>query len=283
MAVEPSSRPNTQIRILAPGVLLLGASWALMWTQQTYWNPLFFTGTWLGAALVVYGARPDSYPGVRKHLLLAATSVGVWWWFELVNTRVDNWEYIMLYDYGIVPYALLASLAFSTVVPALDAAWGLTLSALSPSTSRGDGIGQRGYAIEVLTGATGVVMTFAVPDIFFPLVWVAPFLVLDGLVGYTGGRSIAGDLVRGEWRLALAVGLAGLVCGFLWEFWNYRATPKWVYDVPYVDFLHVFEMPLLGYAGYIPFAWSVYQLLHLRPLERMLHGRATGLTAKGTA
>jgi recombinational DNA repair protein (RecF pathway) len=26
-----------------------------------------------------------------------------------------------------------------------------------------------------------------------------------------------------------------------------------VYAIPYVDVLHVFEMPLLGYAGYLPF------------------------------
>jgi len=26
-----------------------------------------------------------------------------------------------------------------------------------------------------------------------------------------------------------------------------------VYEIPYVNVLHVFEMPLLGYAGYLPF------------------------------
>ena len=71
-------------------------------------------------------------------------------------------------------------------------------------------------------------------------------------------------------RLAVAVGLAGLLCGTLWEFWNFWATPKWVYHIPYVDFLRVFEMPLLGYAGYIPFAWSIYQLLNIRPLKGYL-------------
>jgi len=28
---------------------------------------------------------------------------------------------------------------------------------------------------------------------------------------------------------------------------------KWVYDIPYVDALRLFEMPILGYAGYLPF------------------------------
>ena len=31
-------------------------------------------------------------------------------------------------------------------------------------------------------------------------------------------------------------------------------TPAyWQYSLPYVDVLHVFEMPLLGYFGYLPF------------------------------
>ena len=107
------------------------------------------------------------------------------------------------------------------------------------------------------------------PEPFFPLVWVGPFLVFDGLVGYGRGRSLALELRRGEWRLAVAVGLVGLMCGFLWEFWNFWSMPKWIYHIAYVEFLHVFEMPLIGYLGYIPFAWSVYQLLQLRPIRHI--------------
>ena len=114
--------------------------------------------------------------------------------------------------------------------------------------------------------------TFGWPSLFFPLVWVGPFLILDGLVGYEGGRSLARDLLDGDWRLAVAIGLAGLTCGFLWEFWNYWSTPKWIYHIPYMEVLQVFEMPLLGYGGYVPFAWSVYQLLHVKPI-RLAIGR----------
>jgi hypothetical protein len=124
--------------------------------------------------------------------------------------------------------------------------------------------------MEVLAGLSIVAMVFAVPALFFPLVWVGPFLTFDGLVAYQGGRSLLRDISRGEWRLPVAVGLAGLTCGVMWEFWNFWSTPKWVYHIPYFDYLHVFEMPLLGYFGYIPFAWSVFQLLRIRPLRRYL-------------
>ena len=46
---------------------------------------------------------------------------------------------------------------------------------------------------------------------------------------------------------------AALVCGFFWELWNWQSVAKWVYTVPGVQRWHVFEMPLLGYAGYLPF------------------------------
>jgi hypothetical protein len=50
--------------------------------------------------------------------------------------------------------------------------------------------------------------------------------------------------------------LAALVCGFFWEMWNWHSLAKWVYDVPYVTRFKIFEMPLLGYFGYLPFGWE---------------------------
>ena len=251
-------------------LLLLGTSWALIWSQDTFWNPLFFVGLWTGATLLMYTRGRRGYPGLLRHLALMSVSVLVWWWFELVNGRVGSWEYIHRYDYSAVEYFLLASLAFSTVVPTLHSAWRLVLSWLRPLPGSVSPRHNRAYLIEALAGAGTQVLIFSFPALFFPLVWVAPFLVLDGLVGYWGGRSLARDLCRGEWRLAAAIGLAGIICGGLWEFWNFWSTPKWIYHVGYVEFLHVFEMPILGYAGYVPFAWSIYQLLQLRPFRRYL-------------
>jgi hypothetical protein len=41
---------------------------------------------------------------------------------------------------------------------------------------------------------------------------------------------------------------------------NYSSYPRWVYHVPFVGVLHVFEMPLLGY---LVFAWELHALYHL--------------------
>ena len=59
------------------------------------------------------------------------------------------------------------------------------------------------------------------------------------------------------------IGTAGLACGILWEFWNYWSMPKWEYTLPHLGFASVFEMPVLGYGGYVPFALFVVQAVAL--------------------
>ena len=49
----------------------------------------------------------------------------------------------------------------------------------------------------------------------------------------------------------MAVG--ALLCGIFWEMWNMFSLAKWAYHVPWVHRFQVFEMPILGYAGYLPF------------------------------
>ncbi len=60
----------------------------------------------------------------------------------------------------------------------------------------------------------------------------------------------------------VALGTGALVCGWFREMWNYWAFPKWQYTIPLVDFVRVFEMPLLGYSGYLPFGLEVYATYH---------------------
>jgi hypothetical protein len=65
--------------------------------------------------------------------------------------------------------------------------------------------------------------------------------------------------------------LGGLICGLIWEFFNFWAGSKWVYSVPFFGKWEVFEMPVLGFLGFPPFAlecWILYHLLHAIP-QRM--------------
>jgi hypothetical protein len=65
--------------------------------------------------------------------------------------------------------------------------------------------------------------------------------------------------------------LSALVCGFFWEMWNYGSLVKWVYGIPFVDRFHLFEMPVLGYSGYLPFG---LECVVIGESVRELHSRS---------
>ena len=44
--------------------------------------------------------------------------------------------------------------------------------------------------------------------------------------------------------------------------WNFLAFAKWEYSIANVDSFPMFEMPVLGYGGYIPFGLEVFAAYH---------------------
>jgi hypothetical protein len=68
---------------------------------------------------------------------------------------------------------------------------------------------------------------------------------------------------NGDWRPVIELWIGVLITALFWEMWNYYSYPKWVYSVPWGGFWHIFEMPLLGYLGYLPFSLELFALYHL--------------------
>lgn len=258
---------------LVAGIALTAVFWALSWLPH---GPVlvrgwFFFFLWLGYILTVdslvffrRGSSPISR-GAGGWLVLFLVSVPAWWLFEYLNRFLRNWEYVGTGAYGPLEHAFFSSLSFSTVVPAV-----LTTAELLASLSW-PGPEARWLPLPMsarsLSGwiALGLVLLMGVvvwPHLFFPATWLAVFFVLDPLNHLAGRPAIAARVQAGSWRLVLWLGLAALVCGVFWEMWNWRASPKWIYHVPYVGFAKVFEMPLLGYLGYLPFGLEVYALYH---------------------
>jgi hypothetical protein len=195
----------------------------------------------------------------RRFLLLFPASAAFWWSFEYLNRFVGNWYYLDPPGFGAGEYFLFATLPFSTVLPAVLSTRELLLSfprvdgayrewrPLVPAHPRATA------AAAVLLSSAGLLAAGIVPDAAFPLVWVAPPAILVSLAALRGEIHALSGIAVGDWRPFAASSLAALACGFFWEMWNSGSHAKWVYAIPYVDALHVFEMPLPGYAGYLPF------------------------------
>ncbi len=268
------------------GVLTGLIMWALAWTRFP-WFSIFqshaFAPLWLSYVVVINGLtykrdgrcmmidRPGFF------LLLFPVSAGFWWFFEYLNRFVQNWHYIVA-DYGPWEYFCYSTLSFSTVLPAvlgtrewmfgfswLEKGFG-EFAVVRPSCPR-----VLAWTVLGISGA-GLAGIGVWPDYLFPLLWVSPLLIIISLQTLAGESHVLSGVARGDWRLVIFSSLAALFCGLFWEMWNYYSLAKWEYTIPFVDRYQLFEMPILGYAGYLPFG-----------LECAAIGEIMGSTGQGVS
>ena len=262
------------------GLALIALAWPLAWSGAlaSAWRGQTFTLLWLGAILALNALalrRQGWCPLAHRtgwFLWLFPLSAGFWWLFEYLNQFVHNWHYGGVRAESDWEYMVRATLPFSTVLPAVASAWAWLrasprLDAMTLPPLRGHGALAW---LALAAGAIGLATIGLRPELSFPLLWVAPLLVLAGLQQLIAGETLFSALARGDWRAVLQPALAALVCGFFWEMWNWGSLPKWHYAVPYVQRFQLFEMPILGYAGYLPFGVECALLMDLaaRIIER---------------
>lgn len=254
------------------GLALVAIFWTLNWSlpgMRTHWG---FFPLWLGYCLtvdaLVFARKGSSLlsRNARAYVKLFLVSAPAWWLFELLNLRTQNWFYDGRDSFTGLQYFVLASLSFSTVMPAVFGTAELV------STFKWLGRIPRGPRIVptrrtslglFVAGWAMLAMLLIWPRYFFPFLWISVYFILEPINVWLKNRSLMEYTGVGDWRPVLALWVGCLICGFFWEMWNFYSYPKWIYQVPFVDFLHIFEMPVLGYGGYLPFALELFALYHL--------------------
>ncbi len=198
----------------------------------------------------------------RSFLFLFVISIPLWWFFEGMNVIVQNWHYHFEHPVSATRYFIQASIDFSTVVPAILSASFLLASMLQKTRLRWPmwrpTVTASQLAASVLLGLGCYALFPLFPNETFPLVWIAPILILEPVAFSIGYPSLIADVQRNGWMRVFSIMGATMMTGFFWEMWNYYSLPKWTYTVPYVGFWKVFEMPLFGYFGYPPFGLIVF-------------------------
>jgi hypothetical protein len=254
------------------GLGLVLVFWILNWElkgPRTHWG---FFPLWLGYCLsidaLVFLRKGTSLlaRNWRKYIGLFLLSAPVWWLFEAVNARLQNWHYNGAELFTPLQFWLWASLSFTTVIPAVFGSAELISSfGFLKRLPRGPRI-RPDRLTTSLFFACGLVMfalMWAWPSLFFPFVWISIYFITEPLNIWLGNRNLTHWTQHGDWRPVLALWLGVLLTAFFWEMWNYLSYPKWIYHVPWGDYLHLFEMPLAGYGGYLPFSLELFAIYHL--------------------
>jgi hypothetical protein len=202
----------------------------------------------------------------RRFILLFIYSIPFWWLFELINLRTHYWFYVPRKEFSDLEYALLASLSFSTVIPAILETYDL-LSLLKIFQKEIKWIrintSIRNFLILFFIGVIMFILLLMYPQQLPYFMWISLFFVFE-LVNYLLKLpTMLEYTAKRNWTPLLQLFLAGFCCGLLWEMWNYYSYPKWKYHLPGFEYLYVFEMPLAGYLGYLPFALELWAYYHL--------------------
>ncbi len=253
------------------GLALVTIFWPLNWALPGLRTAYLFFPLWLGYILcldaLVLSRRGSSQLSRSRaaFFIQFVVSAPAWWLFELLNERTHNWHYIGSSHFTDLEYVILCTINFSIVMPAVFESAELVRSfqwierfasgARVPRSSKAP-------FVMLFLGALALVLTLLWPSTCYPLVWGAVYFIVEPLNHWLGRPNLLTRLQEGDWRPVLALAGGSLLCGFFWEMWNFFSYPKWTYSTPGVDFLHVFEMPLLGYGGYVPFALELYALRH---------------------
>jgi hypothetical protein len=222
-----------------------------------WWSYIIF----IESFLYCRGANSLLFENPGKFLLLLPLSTTVWLVFEALNFRLSDWHYLNIPSDTVVRWTGYL-VAYSTVLPGIFSTTALLefMGVLKNSKAAPIGNPQRLYKHFILTGILFLLLPLVWPKYFFPLVWGAFIFLLEPVNHKAGAPSLLREWEKGSLRNFYLLLLAGAVCGLLWELWNFRAGSKWIYTLPHAGFLKIFEMPLLGFLGFLPFAVECYAM-----------------------
>lgn len=261
------------------GIALLLLSEFFLFKKVDPFYSWFYGFAWWSYILIIdaliYRLKGNSLilSRTKEFFLMIPWSLFTWLIFEAANLALENWYYINL-PHATVERWLGYGMAYGTVLPGIFETAELleTLGLFKNTRIRRTVFTGEGHFILSLLGLLWLLSSINIPEYFFPLIWVGFILLLDPINYRFGGRSLLRDLEEGNPRKIYLLLIAGLICGFLWELWNFWALSKWIYTVPFFEKAKGFEMPFLGFLGFPPFAVQVYVMYNTVSLFRHRRG-----------
>ncbi|MFQ5691632.1 MAG: hypothetical protein ACE5IM_01125 [Nitrospinota bacterium] len=227
-------------------------------------TPLAWTGYILFVDGVVHRLRGQSWLTTRRrefwHML--PVSVISWLIYEFYNYWLQGWHYVGLPE-SLWVRGIGYFWAFATIFPGIFETADLLLALRWFRRCRGRPRPWSPAALRVVfsLGFIFLAVPLAVPSGYlWALVWVGTVFFLGPINLLYAPDSLFRDFAEGDYERMAALFVGGLVCGFLWEFWNFWAAAKWFYTVPILSDVKLFEMPVVGFLGFPPFALECFAM-----------------------
>jgi len=181
-----------------------------------------------------------------RHFLMITLPVSVLFWllFELMNLPSPQWHYVGGID-NLPVQVLFGFIAFTTVIPIMAESYWLFGGRFCLPSGFAHWFRQW-RVVSILAGLVFAAIPFFNHVFWFNQgIWLAPALIL---LPFSNVRRCEATS-----KFVRAIVLSGLLAGFFWELLNYWSRTHWEYLIlPGVP--HLFQMPLPGYVGFIPFA-----------------------------
>lgn len=251
------------------GLAIIVGAWVLAWTRFEWFRPFqphTYFPLWFGLILTLnaVAVRRSGHSPLTDHPFVYALTFPMsslfWWFFEYLNRYVWNWYYLGISDMSAAEYLVYGTLCFSTVLPGVMAMAAVLGTFRFFDDRNYEGMSWRPdirnpasrvvLAVLAAFGLTGIVFC---PEFAYPFLWISPLMVFVLVQVFLKEPCILERLKNGSWGLVFRFEIAALCCGLCWETWNYWSFAKWVYAVPWVHGFQVWEMPFIGFAGYLPF------------------------------
>lgn len=205
-------------------------------------------------------------------IAMGVLSISGWLIFEYFNFFIElNWYYpaaFLMHHDEFLLYAIIGSSAF---IP-MAFEWYHLLRTFPLLNARYKSGPKVKYSLK--TKIILLIIAFALlaglsfyPDSLFYAVWLAPLAIMIIVLSFLKIWTPFTPIVNGDWTSLILFAPVWLLQGLCVECWNYLSFENpnltdtynpgyWDYCIPFVNFGHLFNMPFLGYLGYVPF--SIY-------------------------
>ncbi len=234
-----------------------------------YFTPLVWSGYIIFVDRIIYYQKGSSLlrHQPKELLFLLPLSILFWLIFEFYNLFIKNWHYVGLAE-DLFQRGIGYAWAFATIWPAIlltaeaaqNSTW-ISQKRVKPLVIKNNFL-YFSLAIGIFCLTIPLIVSKELARYLAAPVWLGFIFLLEPINYWMGRKSLTLKLAAGDPRPLYGLLLSGFICGILWEFWNYWAGAKWYYTVPILGEIKVFEMPILGYLGFPPFAVECYAMYY---------------------